>query len=204
MSISSESRCLVVGATNPTSIGYQAALTLLQAGVHHVTIMGRDQDKLNEALSLLSNKGLTGKVSGVLGDLKHPETMKAVVEEACRQMDEKLDCLLCCGGNGYSEYLGLDANDLESYRLMQNVAVLSPMMLAEAAFPQLSQSSNHMGGTIVFVGSVSGTSFAGYKLRAFGIRIFESLNLPHTFVYQRMFHGPTQRHTTSPWQERTR
>ncbi|KAG7359753.1 short-chain dehydrogenase/reductase family protein [Nitzschia inconspicua] len=155
MSIPSDSCCLVVGATNPTSIGYQTALTLLQAGVHHVSIMGRNQEKLDKAVLLLSTIGGTGKVSGVLGDLKKPESMKKVVEEACEQMGGKLDCLICCGGNGYSEYLGLDVSDLESYRLMQNVAILSPMVLAEAAFPHLHESKNPGGGTIVMVGSVS-------------------------------------------------
>jgi NAD(P)-dependent dehydrogenase (short-subunit alcohol dehydrogenase family) len=122
-----------------------------------VTIMGRDKEKLNQAMSLLSSQdGVFGKISGVVGDLKKPETMKAVVEEACQKMDGKMDCLVCCGGNGYSEYLGLDINDLESYRMMQNVAILSPMVLAEAAFPYLSRSGNPNGGTIVMVGSVSG------------------------------------------------
>lgn len=157
MSLPTDSHCLVVGATNPTSIGYHAALTLLQAGAARVCIMGRSQDKVNEAVSMLSaTKGLNGNVSGVVGDLKQPETMKAVVEEACQEMGGKLDCLVCCGGNGYSEYLGLDVDDLESYRLMQNVSVLSPMVLAEAAFPFLTKSRNPSGGTIVMVGSVSG------------------------------------------------
>jgi hypothetical protein len=39
---------------------------------------------------------------------------------------------------------------------MQDVAVLSPMFLAEAAFPYLSKSKNAHGGSVVVVGSVSG------------------------------------------------
>jgi len=38
---------------------------------------------------------------------------------------------------------------------MQDVAVLSPMFLAEAAFPYLKTSANQHGGTVVVVGSVS-------------------------------------------------
>jgi NAD(P)-dependent dehydrogenase (short-subunit alcohol dehydrogenase family) len=157
MSIPSESNCLVVGATNPKSIGYVTALTLLKSGVRRITIVGRDPEKLEKAVSLLNAEGFMGNVSGVVADLKKPETMGAVVEEATRQMDDRLDCMICCGGNGYSEYLGLDVNDLESYHIMQNVAVLSPLFLAEAAFPFLSKSTNQGGGTIVLVGSVSGT-----------------------------------------------
>ena len=98
------------------------------------------------------------KVYGVLGDLKHPETMTEVVEKAVALMGG-VDILVCCGGNGYSEYLGLDVKDPESYRMMQDVAVLSPMFLAEAAFPHLSKSENTYGGSIVIVGSVSGERF---------------------------------------------
>jgi NAD(P)-dependent dehydrogenase (short-subunit alcohol dehydrogenase family) len=142
-----------------------------------VTIMGRDQEKLDQAVSLLSSEdGFVGKVSGVVGDLKKPETMQAVVEEACQEMEGKLDCLVCCGGNGYSEYLGLDIDDLESYRMMQNVAVLSPMILAEAAFAYLSRSSNQNGGTIVMVGSVSGM-ITNVVVCVFFLLIFTSLCL---------------------------
>mmetsp|Transcript_4585 Transcript_4585/g.10483 ORF Transcript_4585/g.10483 Transcript_4585/m.10483 type:complete len:291 (+) Transcript_4585:283-1155(+) len=154
------SNCLVVGATNPSSIGFYAACHLLKAGARHVTIVGRDKPKLDESLLILSRKivemKLTNKsVSGVLGDLKIPETMHGVVEEAKDLMGGIIDILVCCGANGYSEYLGLDAKDPESYRTMQNVAVLSPMFLAEASFPYLSKSTNEHGGTVVMVGSVA-------------------------------------------------
>lgn len=156
----SGSKCLVTGATNPTSIGFVAALYLLQAGACHVTIMGRNESKLEEACTILSRKiaanndGTKKKVSGILGDLKKPETMAAVVEESYNKM-EGIDVLVCSGGNGYSEYLGLDVKNPDSYRMMQNVAVLSPMFLAEAAFPYLSKSKNKHGGTVVNIGSVS-------------------------------------------------
>lgn len=157
MSIPANSKCLVVGATNPSSIGFVTALSLLKAGASHVTIMGRDQGKLDESLLILSRKideGIDGQAFGVLGDLKKPETMSTVVEQSCDLMGG-IDILVCCGGNGYSEYLGLDVADPESYRMMQNVAVLSPMFLAEAAYPYISKSTNKYGGTVVVVGSVS-------------------------------------------------
>jgi NAD(P)-dependent dehydrogenase (short-subunit alcohol dehydrogenase family) len=152
-SIPSDSKCLVVGATNPTSIGFITALALLQAGAAHVTVVGRSQPKLDHAITALLSKK-KGKISGVLGDLTQPESMEAVVQEASNNMGG-LDVLVCCGGNGYSEYLGLDPADLQSYRTMQDVAVLSPMFLIEAAIPFLSKSVNPEGGTVVLVGSVS-------------------------------------------------
>ncbi|KAL3916490.1 MAG: hypothetical protein SGILL_005153 [Bacillariaceae sp.] len=146
--------CLVTGATNPASIGYAVAKKLLELGAsYHVTLMGRDQVKVDAAVALLQQS--VGTVSGVVGDLKQPETMKQVAEEAAKKMGGRIGMLVCCGGNGYSEYLGLDVNDPQSYHMMQDVAVLSPMFLAEACFPYLSQSPH--GGTVVFVGSVSAT-----------------------------------------------
>jgi len=191
--IPANNNCLVIGATNPTSIGFCVAWTLLKEGAGHVTIMGRDQSKLDDAVELLQrqvdetlggsgssntdghntndnnnnnndtnndNNSTTTKprVSGVLGDLKRPETMTAVALDAIeKRMGGRLDVLVCCGGNGYSEYLGLSADDLDSYRIMQDVAVLSPMVLARAAVPYLSKSQNRHGGTVVMVGSVSAT-----------------------------------------------
>ena len=159
--IPANSKCMVVGATNPSSIGFCVALNLLKNGAEHVAIMGRCQKKIDASLLILLREidklddSSCKKVYGVLGDLKNPESMAGVIEKVYDQMGG-IDILVCCGGNGYSEYLGLDVKDPESYRLMQNVAVLSPMFLAEAAFPHLTKSKNTYGGSIVIVGSVSG------------------------------------------------
>lgn len=125
-----------------------------------MTIVGRDQTKIDQSVLILTREinkmdgGCDKRACGVLGDLKNPETMASVVGKAVDQMGG-IDILVCCGGNGYSEYLGLDVNDANSYRIMQDVAVLSPMFLAEAAFPYLSKSKNAHGGSVVVVGSVS-------------------------------------------------
>jgi NAD(P)-dependent dehydrogenase (short-subunit alcohol dehydrogenase family) len=157
MSVPPQSKCLVTGVTNATSISFVTAETLLKAGSSHVTVMGRDQSQLDHTVSLLTKVSASAKVSGVLGDLRQPETMAREIEFAAAEMGGNgIDFLVVSGGNGYSEYLGLDPNDLESYRLLQNVGVLSPMCLAEAAFPYLSNSKNEKGGTIVMIGSVSG------------------------------------------------
>jgi len=148
------------GGNQPVIYRFCVALNLLAGGASHVTVVGRDQTKIDESILLLSreikktNDSCDKKAYGVLGDLKNPESMAAVVEKAYDQMGG-IDILVCCGGNGYSEYLGLDVKDPESYRITQNVAVLSPMFLAEAAFPYLSKSKNAYGGSIVVVGSVS-------------------------------------------------
>jgi len=141
------SRCLVTGASDPASIGYACAEALLQAGAGKVTIMGRDEANVRAAVSSLriissSSSDNVQVVSGVMGDLKKPETMAAVVEAAVEKMGG-LDILVISGGNGGSEYLGLDASDPASYRMMHDVSVLSPLFLTEAAVPELLKSSIH-------------------------------------------------------------
>jgi len=129
MSVPSTSRCLVTGASDPTSIGYACAVALLKAGAASVTIMGRDKAKVDAAVASL--KG--GKVYGIVGDLKKPETMASLVDEAAGLMGGHIDILVVAGGNGGSEYLGLDLHDPAAYRMSQDVAVISPMLLTHAA-----------------------------------------------------------------------
>lgn len=136
MSIPNTSRCLVTGASDPKSIGYACAQGLIEAGCEKVTIMGRDQKKVDAAVASLGVKAI-----GVVGDLKKPETMTSIVEQAVSKMGG-LDILIVSGGNGKSEYLGLDAQDSASYRMMHDVGVLSPLFLTEAAIPSLKKSSN--------------------------------------------------------------
>lgn len=221
-------RCLVTGATDPTSIGYACARALLAAGAAHVVVMGRDQAKVEAAVAGLNGEGPlwgvcglcggmnvqpplfeadadrkahahqttqvyihlppghAGQASGVVGDLKHPGMMAGVVEHSAQAMGG-LDTLVVSGGNGGSEYLvggelvvfiqlmemessssrsvdsrrcqidpsitppshvqGLDCADPNSYRMMQDVAVLSPLFLTEAAAPHLQKAPG--GGTVV-------------------------------------------------------
>ncbi|VEU33438.1 unnamed protein product [Pseudo-nitzschia multistriata] len=160
--IPDDSKCVVIGATDPKSIGFEVAWSLLKGGASGVAIVGRDEAKLVRATDLLEEKmkmeglGHTHRncVLGVLGNLKKPETMAGVTQKVVDAWG-RIDVLVCCGGNGNSEYLGLDVEDPESYRMMQNVAVVSPMFLAEACFPYLSKSPNKHGGTVVMVGSVA-------------------------------------------------
>jgi NAD(P)-dependent dehydrogenase (short-subunit alcohol dehydrogenase family) len=152
MSVPSSSRCLITGASNPTSVGYVTAQALLDAGAGHVCIMGRDKGKVHAAVDSLKSAS-KGSVSGVVGDLKKPETMAAVIEEAVGLMGG-LDILVISGGNGYSEYLGLGPANLDSYRMMHDVGVLSPLFLTEAAISELSKSTT-TPGTVVMVSSMA-------------------------------------------------
>jgi NAD(P)-dependent dehydrogenase (short-subunit alcohol dehydrogenase family) len=119
--------------------------------------MGRDQKKVDSAVDSLksssTSKGGSVSVSGVVGDLKKPETMAAVIKQAVDIMGG-LDILVISGGNGYSEYLGLGPDDASAYRMMHDVGVLSPLFLTEAAIPELTKSTT-TPGTVVMVSSMA-------------------------------------------------
>lgn len=137
----STSRCLVTGASDPGSVGFACAVALLNAGAACVTVTGRSQEGVAAAAAVLKLQteqhaaagGTSGVVFGVVGDLKDPERMTHVVEEAASLMGGGVDILIVSGGNGGSEYLGLSATDPESYRLMHTMSVISPMILTHAA-----------------------------------------------------------------------
>lgn len=135
-------RCLVTGSSDPKSIGYACAKALLDAGASSVTVSGRKN--VEEAAKALN-------CHGVISDLYKPDTMKAVVDAAVEKMGG-LDILVIAGCNGGSEYLGMDIEDVESYRKMQDVAVHSPMKLTRAAFPFLKQNDT---GSVVMVSSMA-------------------------------------------------
>jgi len=133
-SLPPSTRCLVTGASDPTSVGFACALALVEAGAAAVTITGRNAATLDAAVQSLSAKSPKGaSVYSVVSDLTQPETMEATVNEAVSKMGGSLQILVVSGGNGGSEWLGLDAQDPASYTLLQAVSVLSPMKLTHAA-----------------------------------------------------------------------
>ena len=115
-------KCLVVGATDPKSIGYTCAIKLVESGAD-VCIVGRNEDKVASASRSLSahayiggseNDTSTKEVSGVVGDLKQPDTMAGVFQQVISTTGwDRLDVLIISVGNGKSEYLGLDPQKAE-------------------------------------------------------------------------------------------
>jgi 7-alpha-hydroxysteroid dehydrogenase len=154
MTIPPESFCLVTGATASRSVGYACAEALIRAGASKLTVMGRDRASVDAAVENLSKVAEQSTIFGVVGDLKKPETMKEVITGAVEKMGG-LTILVVSGGNGKSEYLGLDAADPASYRMMNDVGVLSPLFLTEAAAPELAKSSARGGGTVVMISSMA-------------------------------------------------
>lgn len=155
MSVPSTSRCLVTGATDPTSVGYVCAHVLLQAGAGAVAITGRDQAKLETAVASLQAAHSGKQIFGISSNLTKPETMEAAVEEAVTHMGGSIDILVISGGNGGSEWLGLDSKDPESYRVLQNMAVISPMLLTHAV---VAKKGDSLPLSVVMVSSAAATT----------------------------------------------
>ena len=157
-------KCLVVGATDPKSIGYTCAIKLVESGAD-VCIVGRDADKVASASRSLSAHAYIGgsgddastkEVSGVVGDLKQPDTMAGVFQQVLSTTGwDRLDVLIISVGNGKSEYLGLDPQKADDYRMSFDVAVLSPQFLIDAAVSHLAKSTQRGGGSVVVVGSMA-------------------------------------------------
>jgi 7-alpha-hydroxysteroid dehydrogenase len=139
----------VTGASDPKSIGYACAKALIEAGAAQVCILARGKNEVDSAIASL---GQDAKVHGIVGDLKKPETMASIIAQAVEKMGG-LDILIIGGGNGTSEYLGLDAGDLASYQMVHNVGVMSPLFLTESAIPELQKSE--AGGTVVMISSMA-------------------------------------------------
>ncbi len=139
-------RCIIVGGTDPLSIGGACVGAFLAAEAEKIVVFGRDPTKLPASLSLKD-------VHPMKVDLKKPETMKEALDEAVRLLGGTLDVLVISAANGYSEYLGLDPDDAASYRMMHDVAVLSPLFLINAAAPYLSKAEG--GGAVVVVSSLA-------------------------------------------------
>ena len=161
----SGTKCLVVGATDPKSIGYTCAVKLVESGAD-VCIVGRDEAKVASASRSLSAHAYIGgsgddtcstkEVSGVVGDLKQPDTMEGVFQQVISTTGwDRLDVLIISVGNGKSEYLGLDPQKADDYRMSFDVAVLSPQFLIDAAVPYLVKSTQRGGGSVVVVGSMA-------------------------------------------------
>ena len=127
-----------------------SAAGLVEAGAV-VCVMGRDGNKVEAA-----TKGLGNGVEGIVGDLKQPDTMAGVFNDAMAKLKwDVLDVLVVSVGNGKSEYLGLDPKVADDYRMSYDVAVLSPQFLIDAAVPYLAKSSRRGGGSVVVVGSMA-------------------------------------------------
>jgi NAD(P)-dependent dehydrogenase (short-subunit alcohol dehydrogenase family) len=130
--LSPESRCLITGSSDPGSIGFACAVALLQAGAGSVTLSGRDDTKLDDAVKKLQETVPDRKVYGVVADLKDPNHMSIAVQQTVACMGG-LDLVVISGANGGSEYLGLSPTDPESYHILYTISVISPMLLTHSA-----------------------------------------------------------------------
>jgi NAD(P)-dependent dehydrogenase (short-subunit alcohol dehydrogenase family) len=147
-------RVLITGASDPGSIGYAVVVELLSRGLvsDEVIVSARDAPKVAAAVTLLQELAdkSSVRIAGAVGDLSQPSTMKDLIKNAAGDDKNSIDLLVVSGGNGGSEYLGIDAtSDMAGYHLLYDVAVVSPMVLATTAVEQYGTTS------VVFVSSLA-------------------------------------------------
>lgn len=132
---------LVTGASS--GIGRGIAVTCSKMGAM-VVINGRNEQKLQETLSMMEGDGHTI----LLGDLTHQETVISVVDQL-----PKLDGIVHCAGIGDRVLCkNVTESDIEK---MMSVNFKAPVMFQTEI---LKQKKINKGGSIVFVASIANES----------------------------------------------
>lgn len=151
---------LVTGGTS--GIGLAAALRLAGAGAH-VTVTGRDADRLWTAAEALGRRG-----DVIAADVADPDSLARLMAEL-RRRHGRIDVLVVNAGVSHAP--PLDALTPESYAALMDVNCRGAVFSVVHALPLLAD-----GAAVVFVGSVAGRKgqpgdalYAGSKgfIRAF-------------------------------------
>jgi len=149
-----------------SGLGLAIAAALLRAG-YRVALIGRDRDRLAQAIGELRGSGSgvgattargPGEVSplpddeglfGVAADVTDPNSVRDAFEQIERRWS-RLDVLINCVGQ--SDRGRVDALTPERLRALFDVNVTSSLLCSQAALPLLRESR----GTVVNIGSLAG------------------------------------------------
>jgi NADP-dependent 3-hydroxy acid dehydrogenase YdfG len=134
---------LITGGS--AGIGEATARQLLERG-HRVTITGRNQDRLDQAVERL---GAPKELAAFAGDAADWDAVNDAVTKTVETFGQ-LDAVVA--NAGYATHDGLAAGDPAGWRDMVLTNVLGPALLIRAALPHVKTT----GGRIVLVGSVAG------------------------------------------------
>ena len=132
-------RVLVVGGSS--GIGLALARRLLDVG-DHVTIVGRDLNKLRRAQGDL---GMPDRIAAVVADV----TVESEVE-ALFAYKGPLDHIVCTAADFSGAYELLPALDLAAARRAIDSKIIGPILLAKYGHPTLA-----VGGSLTFVSGIA-------------------------------------------------
>ena len=160
-------RLLVVGGNS--GIGYATANLAVELGAS-VFLVGRDQQKLNDAIGALE------RATGDTGDVRIPKDCNKNVSSAAKFLGG-IDCLVFSAGTG--EIKNIEEMEVEKFREIVDINLVGAFNVCKAILPYLKKSSRP---NIILLGSRAGRyAFEGgvaYCAAKFGMQGFaESLFL---------------------------
>lgn len=136
---------VVTGASS--GIGRAVAEALAEAGAN-VVLVGRDEDRLREALEAVRARGV--EAASVAVELTADAAPRTIVDAAVARFG-RLDVLV--NGAGIFEPRPFEAQPMASFDRQMAVNVRAPFALSQAALPHL-----RPGGCIVNISSIAGYS----------------------------------------------
>ena len=171
---------LITGATG--GIGMTTAVKAAELGMH-VSLTGRNQDKLKEVADACRQAGEGSRVTVIEADLTDEEDRKRIVQEALAG-GGPIDALVNNAGIAKGTVLAdLEETDL---RDVMEVNFTSTVLLTQEVFRHMQAHSK--GGAIVNVASLSGlrgvhgaTAYCGSK--------FALIGFTQSFAYEAIEHG---------------
>lgn len=141
-----ESTAVIVGGSS--GIGFAAAKALLAAGLHKLTISGRDVTRGRNALSKLAAAYPGAYLHFVQCDATDPDRTQNALQHAATAMG-RIDILISCGGGRAMPQL-LHTMPVDEFMPTLNELVAGIVQPAHAVLPIMTQQH---GGTIVCVAS---------------------------------------------------
>jgi len=151
---------VITGATSGMALA--TAKLFVEEGAY-VFIMGRRQDKLDEAV-----KAIGRNVTGVQGDASNLADLDRLYETVKREKG-KIDILFASAG--YGEFASIDSTTEEHFDKIFNLNVRGTVFTVQKALPLFSK-----GGSIVMNGSIASVkgfgSFGAYSASKAALRSF--------------------------------
>ena len=132
-------RILIAGGSS--GLGFALARRLIGAG-DHVTIIGRDPDRLRRAQNEL---GTSPRLAAIAADITSEESVRALFASG-----QPLDHIVCTAADFTGAYQLLPALELEAARRAIDSKIIGPILLAKHGSPKLAA-----GGSLTFTSGIA-------------------------------------------------
>lgn len=142
-----------------------------------VTIVARNQNKLDEALEEITTAVVSAKVQARSADVTNLDNLSQVINEASRQFSRPVDVLVCSAGA--TNPLRFEDLSMSDFEFVMKVNFLGIVNSVRAVLPGMKQRKS---GRIVFVSSQVGQvgmfGYTAYASSKFAVRGFAECLYP--------------------------